>query len=103
MNKIEVSKICQLANKKIARVADCEPDNKQRPVHLYLEFHDGSHFEIYSQQEMHFTGVVEYKEELGSVAENIFNLALINETIVAITGYHEVVYSDEIKKVVTKQ
>jgi len=99
MDKCEVTSIYKIIGKSIAKVCYCEPTDVKSPVHFYLEFDDGSHFEMYTNQEIHFCKIIENNEEIGSVVDRIFDLALKNETIVAKADRSSYIkFSDETKK-----
>jgi hypothetical protein len=57
---------------------------------LYLEFNDGSHFEIYADAEMRFTGIIPYDPDIGSIVQRTFIIAKTSNLTAAIvddTGF----------------
>ncbi len=66
----------QLVGKEIKKVCYCEPRSRHgQSGSLYLEFADGSHFEIYADAPLRFTGIIKYQEHIGSIAESKITMA----------------------------
>lgn len=77
MYKEEASQyLPQLVGKEIKKVCYCEPRTQYgQSGSLYLEFDDGSHFEIYADAALRFTGMIKFNPQIGSIAENKINMA----------------------------
>ncbi len=61
---------------------------------LYFEFDDGSHFEMYADAEMRFTGIIEFDPHLGSIVERTFTLAKTSTLIAVKVDESGIAFSD---------
>jgi hypothetical protein len=74
----------QLVGRKITKICYCEKESDYRPSgNLYIEFADGSHFEIYANAELRATGIIPYDPCMGSIVERIFALATASPLLAA--------------------
>lgn len=66
----------ELAGREIQKICYCErKDGAGMAANLYLEFADGSHFEIYADAELRFTGLKQFDPAIGSIVDRAFTQA----------------------------